>query len=61
MVVKVNYVDLEVKKCGLFINKGKVFFYVIFDFFVFCSCCGNGCGEVKCFFIIKDGNFDDYI
>lgn len=26
-----------------------------------CSCCGNGCGEVKCPFIIKDGNFEDYI
>lgn len=26
-----------------------------------CSCCGNGFGEVKCLFIIKDGNFEDYI
>ena len=26
-----------------------------------CSCCGNGFGEVKCPFIIKDGNFEDYI
>lgn len=59
--MKVCYVNLEVKKCGLFINKENFFFYVIFDFFVLCDCCGNGCGEVKCLVVIIDGNFDDYV
>ena len=59
--VKANHANLEVQKCGLFINKGKAFLHATPDFLVSCSCCGNGCGEVKCPFIIKDGNFDDYI
>ena len=27
MAVKANHADLEVKKCGLFINKGKAFLH----------------------------------
>ena len=60
VAVKANHANLEVKKCGLFVNKGKAFLYATPDFLVSCSCCGNGCGEVKCPFII-DGNFEDYI
>jgi len=60
--VKANHANLEVKKkCGLFINKGKAFLHATPDFLVSCSCCRNGCGEVKCPFIIKDGNLEDYI
>ena len=59
--VKAKHANLEVKRCGLFINKGKAFLHATPDFLVSCSCCGNGCGEVKCPFIIKDGNFEDYI
>ena len=59
--VKANHANLEVQKCGLFINKGKAFLHATPDFLVSCSCFENGCGEVKCPFIIKDGNFEDYI
>ena len=59
--MKAHHVNLEVKKCGLFINKENSFLHATPDFLVLCDCCGNGCGEVKCPVVITDGNFDDYV
>ena len=59
--MKARHVNLEVKKCGLFINKENSFLHATPDFLVSCDCCGNGCGEVKCPIVITDGNFDDYV
>ena len=59
--MKARHVNLEVKKCGLFINKENSFLHATPDFLVSCDCCGNGCGEVKCPVVITDGNFDDYV
>lgn len=57
----VNYKDFVLEKCGVFIDKEYFWMYVIFDFFCFCFCCGKGCGEVKCFYLIDDCDFDSYI
>ena len=59
--LKANHVNLQVKKCGLFINKEHPFLHATPDFLVSCDCCGSGCGEVKCPIVIVDGNFDDYV
>ncbi|XP_078382523.1 uncharacterized protein LOC144665209 [Oculina patagonica] len=59
--MKERHVNLEVKKCGLFINKENSFLHATPDFLVSCDCCGSGCGEVKCPVVIIDGNFEDYV
>lgn len=59
--MKACHANLEVKKCGLFINKGNSFLHATPDFLVSCDCCGSGCREVKCPIVIVDGNFDDYV
>lgn len=45
----------------MFINKEYFWLYVILDFFCFCDCCGEGCGEVKCLFCIENCDFDSYV
>ena len=59
--MKARHVNLEVKKCGSFINKENPFLHATPDFLVSCDCCGSGCGEVKCPVVIIDGIFDDYV
>lgn len=50
--MKSRHVNLEVKKCRLFINKENSFLHAIPDFLVSCDCCGSGCREVKCLIVI---------
>lgn len=50
--MKKIYINFLFIRCGLFINKEFLFFYVILDFLILCDCCGLGCGEVKCFIFI---------
>ena len=59
--MRASHVNLEVKKCGLFINKDNSFLLATPDFCVSCDCCGSGGGEVKCPMVIVDGNFEDYV
>ena len=40
------HVNLEVKKCGSFINKEHSFLHATPDFLVSCDCCGSVGGEV---------------
>ena len=59
--MKVCHVNLEVKECGLFINKENSFLHATPDFLALCDCCGSGCEEVKCPMVSTDGNFNDYL
>ena len=45
----------------MFIHNNKPWLHATPDFLVTCSCCGDGCGEVKCPFSLKDGDFGSYL
>lgn len=53
--------NLNVKKCSLFINKEHEFPRVNPNFLVSCDCLGTGRSEVKCPIVIEDGNFRNFV
>ena len=53
--------DFQVKFCGIILDKEHPWLHATPDFMASCSCCGDGCGEVKCPYSIKDGDFQTYI
>lgn len=59
--MKKEYINFKIEKCGFMINEEYLWLYVIFDFLCLCDCCGEGCGEVKCFFCIENCDFDNYV
>ena len=59
-VMKKSHTNVQVKKCGLFINQEYPFLHATPDFLTSCDCCGLGCGEVKCPLCIQGANFEDY-
>jgi len=48
-------------KSGTTINKKYPFLHATPDFLCECSCCGQGCGEVKCPYCIEGLDFDNYV
>ena len=55
-----NQKDFVLEKCGVFIDKEHRWIHATPDFLCSCSCCGKGCGEVKCPYSIDDCDFDSY-
>ena len=55
-----NHKDFALEKCGVFIDKEYPRMHATPDFLCSCSCCGKGCGEVKCPYSIDDCDFDSY-
>lgn len=55
-----NHKDFASEKCGVFIDKEHPWMHATPDFLCSCSCCGKGCGEVKCPYSIDDCDFDSY-
>ena len=53
--------DFQVKYCGMIVDKEHPWLHATPDFMASCSCCGDGCGEVKCPYGIKNGDFENYI
>ena len=53
--------DFKVTKCGMFIDKNRPWMHATPDFLSTCACCGDGCGEVKCPYGLKDGEFKSYV
>ncbi|CAH3151454.1 unnamed protein product, partial [Porites lobata] len=53
--------DFQVKFCGIILDKEHPWLHATPDFMASCSCCGDGCGEVKCPYSIKNGDFQTYI
>ena len=43
-----SHVDSKLSQCGLATNQEFPWIHATPDFLVSCSCCGLGCGEVKC-------------
>lgn len=60
MVTKEKHTNFDVKTCGTFINKKYPWLYATPDFLCYCDCCGEGCGEVKCPYCLKDTDLQDY-
>ena len=57
LVMKKKRINFQVKKCGTFINKQYPWLHATPDFLISCDCCGEGCGEVKCPYCLKDTDF----
>lgn len=56
-----SHVDFKLSQCGLVINQQYPWIHATPDFLVSCSCCGLGCGEVKCPLCIDRCDFDSYV
>ena len=56
-----SHVDFKRSQCGLVINREYPWIHATPDFLVSCSCCGLGCGEVKCPLYIDRCDFDSYV
>ena len=59
--MKAHHTDFKIQKCGTFINQEHQFLHATPDFLCSCSCCGDGCGEVKCPYRIENGDFGLYL
>ena len=59
-LMSANHKDFALEKCGVFIDKQHPWMHATPDFLSSCSCCGKGCGEVKCPYSIDDCDFDSY-
>lgn len=55
-----NHKDFVLKRCGVFIDKEHPWMHATSDFLCTCSCCGDGCGEVKCPYTIENCDFESY-
>ena len=53
--------DFKITYCGTVIDKDHPWVHATPDFMPSCSCCGNGCGEVKCPFSLENWDFDGYV
>ena len=58
--MKLKHENFKVIKCGTIINKEYPYLHATPDFLCSCSCCGEGCGEVKCPYCIDGIDFDSY-
>lgn len=56
-----SHVDFKLSQCGLVINQEYPWIHATPNFLVSCSCCGLGCGEVKCPLCIDSCDFDSYV
>ena len=59
-VMSVSHKDFMVTKCGIFIDREKPWMHATPDFLCSCSCCGEGCGEIKCPYSIENNDFESY-
>ena len=58
--MKQSHKNVRITKCGLFVHKDLPFLHATPDFLMSCSCCGNGCREVKCPLSIENCDFENY-
>ena len=59
--MKEKHINFQVTKYGTFINKQYPWLHATPDFLCWCDCCGDGCGEVKCPYCLKDTDLEQYI
>ena len=59
--MKLKHENFKVVQCGTIVNREYPFLHATPDFLCSCSCCGDGCGEVKCPYCIDGIDFDSYV
>ena len=60
LAMKERHVNFSVKECGMFVNQEYPWLHATLDFLCNCDCCGEGCGEIKCPYCLKDLDFQEY-
>ena len=45
----------------MFVNQEYPWLHATPDFLCSCDCCGEGCGEIKCPYCLKDLDFQEYV
>ena len=60
-VMSKTHRDFKVEHCGMIIDKHHPWIHATPDAMTSCSCCGDGCCEVKCPYSIENGNFEAYV
>ena len=60
-LVKDRHVNFRIEECGLFVNAELPWLHATPDFLCSCDCCGEGCGEIKCPYCLKDMDFHEYV
>ena len=58
--MKLIHDNFVVKDCGMVINKASPWFDATADYLCSCSCCGEGCGDVKCPYCTEQDDFVEY-
>ena len=61
LAMKERHVNFKVKECGMFVNQEYPWLHATPDFLCSCDCCGEGCGEIKCPYCLKDFDFQEYL
>lgn len=56
-----NHTNFKVEKSGLHIDVANTFLGASPDAMVSCACCGNGCLEVKCPYLLKNLEMGQYL
>ena len=56
-----KHTNFRVEQCGLWVHPEHQFLHATPDFICSCDCCGQGCGEVKCPYCLKEMDFGDYV
>ena len=59
-IMKQNHVNFKIEKCGMFVSAEYPWIHGTPDFLCACNCCGQGCGEIKCPYCLKDADFISY-
>ena len=59
--MKTKHKNFKIQQCGTFIHPEHQWLHATPDFLCSCDCCGEGCGEVKCPYCLKDSDFSDYV
>ena len=60
-VMSKTHRDFKVEHCGMIIAKHHPWIHATPDVMTSCSCCGDGCCEVKCPYSIDNCNFEAYV
>lgn len=59
-IMKQNYVNFKIEKCGMFVSAEYPWVHATTDFLCACDCCGQRCVEIKCPCWLKDADFISY-
>ncbi|KAI8519156.1 hypothetical protein Bbelb_024130 [Branchiostoma belcheri] len=58
--MKSKHTNFKIEPCGLTVHPDYPWLHATPDFVCSCDCCGQGCGEVKCPYCLKDIDFHQY-